>query len=216
VAVAAVLMLLARPGSGAASGGRYVFAGGTPAEQAQVTAALAASSFDWSVVPGTIVVHIARGSTSDATPGSLWLDADLLDAGRFAWGVVQHEYAHEVDFLVLSGAQRAQLQLLLGGRTWWNDGTLPHADYGCERFADEVAWAYWPDSDNVMRPASSQDEGGQVPPAAFRRALETLLPGLAASPPASRATAAEGRQRRTERPLPAGEPTVASGHDHHD
>ena len=31
-------------------------------------------------------------------PGQIWLDASLLDSGRFSWGVVQHEYAHQVDF----------------------------------------------------------------------------------------------------------------------
>ena len=63
-----------------ASGGPYVFAGGTPAERSQVTQALQASSFPWDVVRQTVVVHIGRGVVSDATPGSLWLDADLLDS----------------------------------------------------------------------------------------------------------------------------------------
>ena len=44
-----------------AAGGNYVFDGGTQYEQQQVRQALAASSFNWSVVPGQVTVHI-RGS----------------------------------------------------------------------------------------------------------------------------------------------------------
>jgi hypothetical protein len=43
-----------------ASGGHYVFAGGTPGEQKQVTQALDASSFDWNLVPLQVTIHIAR------------------------------------------------------------------------------------------------------------------------------------------------------------
>jgi hypothetical protein len=41
-------------------------------------------------VPATIVIHIVRGVESRATAGEIWLDADLLDAGTFSWGVIQH------------------------------------------------------------------------------------------------------------------------------
>src|SRR5438105_233781 len=101
-----------------ALGGRYVFDGGTAAERTQVGAALGASAFDWSLVPGQITIHIARGATSTAAPGEIWLDANLLDAGNFSWGVVQHEYAHEVDFLLLDDRTRAKLLRVLGGTTW--------------------------------------------------------------------------------------------------
>src|SRR4051812_45873342 len=97
-----------------ARGGTYVFDGGTRAEQAQVKAALAVSSFDYFVIPGTVTIHIARGLSSSAARGQIWLDADLLDAGRLSWGVVQHEYGHQVDYSVLTDADRAQLQQLLG------------------------------------------------------------------------------------------------------
>src|ERR1035437_5318777 len=92
-----------------ASGGNYVFDGGSMVQQAQVTEALNASAFPWGVVPGPVVVHIQRDVGSSAAPNQIWLDANLLDAGRFAWGVVQHEYAHEVDFALLTDATRAQL-----------------------------------------------------------------------------------------------------------
>ncbi|MGZ8716503.1 MAG: hypothetical protein ACXWYO_05255 [Gaiellaceae bacterium] len=163
-----------------ASGGNYVFDGGSNAQQAQVTAALNASAFPWGVVPGTVVVHIQRDVASSAAPNQIWLDANLLDAGRFAWGVVQHEYAHEVDFALLTDATRAQLHSVLGGAAWC--GTEGHSTLDCERFADLVAWAYWSSADNVMKPQSAQDEGGQVTPAAFRAVLAAILPGLPTTP----------------------------------
>ena len=157
-----------------ASGGRYVFDGGTHAQRGQVIAALQASSFDWSLVPGRIVIHIGNGVSSHAVAGQIWLDARLLGTGRFSWGVVQHEYAHQVDFGLLSDPMRAQLQPLLQGSAWW--GSLDqHAQLGCERFADLLAWAYWQSPDNVMKPASATDEGGQMSPAAFRAALASVL-----------------------------------------
>jgi hypothetical protein len=161
-----------------AKAGSVVFDGGTRAEQAQVNAALDASAFDYSIVPTTVTVHIARGLASEATPANVYLDADLLDAGRFAWGVVQHEFAHQVDFLLLTDDERAQLQSLLGGSAWCSGAV--HADLSCERFADLVSWAYWSSPDNVMKPASRSDEGGEVPPATFRAALDSIL--LAAAP----------------------------------
>jgi hypothetical protein len=173
-----------------ASGGHYVFDGGSQAEQAQVAGALNASTFPWDVVPGPVVVHIGRGVASRAAPNQIWLDANLLDAGRFAWGVVQHEYAHEVDFAVLTDATRAQLDALLHGAAWW--GGEGHSTLGCERFADLVAWAYWTSPDNVMRPQSAQDEGGQVAPAAFRAALAALLPGVPLVAQPTRVTASAG------------------------
>jgi hypothetical protein len=171
--VVLVLALVLAPGA-LASGGHYAFDGGTPEEQAQVTAALAASSFDFSVIPSTVTVHIVRGTDSKAIPGEIWLDADLLDSGTFAWGVVQHEFAHEVDFLALTETQRAELRALLGGTAWF--GGAVHGQLSCERFADLVAWAYWQSPDNVLKPAGATDEGGQMTPAAFRAALGQILP----------------------------------------
>jgi hypothetical protein len=159
-----------------AAGGNYGFDGGTTAEQTQVKAALNASAFPWSIVPGPVVIHIGRGVASSAAPNQIWLDADLLDAGTFSWGVVQHEYAHQVDFALLTPDTRAQLHSLLGGSAWC--GGEGHANLDCERFADLVAWAYWPSGDNVMKPLSTTDEGGQVTPAVFRSALAAILPGL--------------------------------------
>ena len=58
-AVAAMLL----PPVGRATGGRSAFAGGTPREQEEVTRAVDASSFDWSVVFRGVVQRLlgARG-----------------------------------------------------------------------------------------------------------------------------------------------------------
>jgi hypothetical protein len=161
-----------------AAGGRYVFDGGTQAQRGQVAAALRASSFDWNLVPGRIVIHIGHGISSHAVAGQIWLDGGLLGTGRFSWGVVQHEYAHQVDFGLLSDPMRAQLQPLLQDSAWW--GSIDqHAQLGCERFADLLAWAYWQSPDNVMKPSSATDEGGQTSPSAFREALTALIQSTA-------------------------------------
>jgi hypothetical protein len=154
-----------------------VFDGGSALERAQVTKALAASSFDWSVLP-PVTVHIGTNVVSEATRGNIWIESSLLHSGRFAWGVIQHEYAHQVDFLLLNDDDRAQLQNLLGGTVWCEDDMpgLRHADYTCERFASTLAWAYWQSSDNCMKPSGKSDvESGSVAPATFRAVLSQLL-----------------------------------------
>lgn len=141
------------PPAGRAVGGRYAFAGGTPRQQSEVRRALAASTFDWSVVPARITINIAPVPTSFAVPGAIWLDTALLNAGVMAWGVVQHEYAHQVDFFVLDDGSRSFLQRELAATAWCPDVQVGRDSLGCERFASAVAWAYWPSADNVMRAA---------------------------------------------------------------
>jgi hypothetical protein len=178
IVVAAVLALAP---CALAGGGRYLFQGGTSSERAQVVEALEASSFPWGIVPGRVTIHIQPGP-SFATPGDIYLDARLLDQGTPAWGIVQHEYAHQVDFLLLRPGQRGKLERLLGGRAWLggaergNAGSgAAHASLAGERFASEIAWAYWPSRLNVLRPTSTRSEAGHVPLAKFRRVLASLL-----------------------------------------
>ena len=170
--------------SALASGGSYTFAGGTAKEQATVRSALNASSFNWALIPQTITVHVGRYGDSYSTYGDVWLDASLLDSGRFAWGVVQHEMAHQVDFFLLDDAKRAQLLQLLGGQDWcYSVPGLAHAAYGCERFASELAWAYWQAPDNSMKPTSPDDEAAGMPVAQFRALLAQLIGGPVESRP---------------------------------
>lgn len=176
-----VVALVVAPGAFAA-GGNYTLDGGTHAQQAQVRSGLNASSFNWGVVPGPVVIHIGHGDGPHAAPGQIWLDASLLDSGRFSWGVIQHEYAHQVDFALLTDPMRARLETLLGGSSWWNGA---HDSLSCERFADALAWAYWPSPDNVLRP--DRPAGEQ-----FRAALALLIPGVS-----GRSTASHARKARS-------------------
>jgi hypothetical protein len=182
LALVALFGTLALAGVAQAGGGSYVFDGGTPGQQRQVRLALNASAFDWSIVPGTVVIHIERGTQSRANRGEIWLDAKLLDWGRYSWGLVQHEYAHQVDFLVVTPEARAQLAAALGGSDWcWGTPGFDHADYGCERFASTLAWAYWPSRDNSLRPTASFQESAALPATEFRALLARLL-GTPAAP----------------------------------
>jgi hypothetical protein len=175
VLVAACLGACAQ-GALAGTADEVVFAGGTPAEQSTVRAALAASSFDWSVLPQAVTVHIGAYGSSYSSPGNAYFDASLLDSGRYAWGVVQHELGHQVDFLLLDDAKRAILQQQLGGEDWcYTTAGLAHDQHACERFASELAWAYWPSADNSMAPAQTNGESDAMPVAAFRALLARLL-----------------------------------------
>lgn len=170
---------LALPAATAGAGGAapsYTFDGGTRKERETVVAALRASSFDWSVVPGPIVIHIVDGEPSRSIPREIWLDGDLLNAGEFAaWGVVQHEYAHQVDYLLFDDAERALLLKRLGGRDWcYGKPGLTHDQYGCERFASTLAWSFWPSPENSMRPTVRRDESAAMAPAKFRALVSRL------------------------------------------
>jgi hypothetical protein len=172
----ALVALLCATSDATASGGRYLVVGGTPAHRAQVRAALNASAFDWSVVPARITIHVAPGAHPHAIPGHIWLDERLLSAGRFSWAIVQHEYAHQVDFFLLDPARRAFLNAALGGLDWCGAVTgLHHAAYGCERFASTLAWAYWPSPHNALRPDPGTDEAAAMPGPEFRSLLSGLL-----------------------------------------
>jgi hypothetical protein len=177
---------LALPAATADAGGAapsYTFDGGTRKERETVVAALRASSFDWSVVPGPIEIHIVDSEPSRSIPREIWLDGDLLNAGEFAWGVVQHEYAHQVDYLLFDDAERALLMKRLGGRDWcYGTPGLAHDQYGCERFASTFAWAYWPSRENSMRPTGRGDESAAMAPAKFRALVARLtMPAAALS-----------------------------------
>jgi hypothetical protein len=178
--LAATLLALLAPGNAgaAASGADVTFQGGSPREQEQVRAALAASSFDWRLVPSLVTVHIGRYGTSNSTPGHVWLDAALLRSGKFAWATVMDEFAHQVDYFVLDTPSRQILQERLGARAWcYEVPGLGHSQHGCERFASMVAWAYWPSKENAYRPRSRTDEAAAMSPAEFRALLAELLGG---------------------------------------
>jgi hypothetical protein len=167
---------LALPAGALAQGGDYVFDGGTKAQRGQVRAALGASLFDWSAVPTRVTIHIQPDIPTQATPGHIWLDARLVSSGRFAWAAIQDEYAHQVDFSRFDAATRARLTGELGARDWCYGVTgLRHAEYGCERFASTLVWAFWPSKHNSYRPTSSSDESAAMAPQQFRALVTGLL-----------------------------------------
>ena len=159
-----------------ASGGRYTVVGGTARNAAEVKKALNASRFDWSLVPQQITIHVVPGKEASSTPGHIWLSPELLASGPFAWGIVQHEYAHQVDFFLLNDTKRGFLTKTLGADVWCHEvAGLRHDHYGCERFASTLAWAYWPDARNALRPLSAKDESAAMKPAPFRALLTTMI-----------------------------------------
>jgi hypothetical protein len=173
---AAIIAAFVFPASAQAASTRVSFEGGTHAQRAQVRAALRASSFRWELIPQSVTVHIGRGFVTRAGSGTVWLDSDLLDAGMFSWGVVQHEFAHQVDFLLLSPWQRMQLATALDVEDWCGaESGRAHGDYGCERFASTLTWAYWPSRSNAFRPESPADESAALPPTSFRSLLDAVL-----------------------------------------
>ncbi len=117
-----------------------------------------------------------RGIDSFSLKGAFWIDADLLDAGSFSWGTVQHEYAHQVDFFLLDDPTRSALVATLGGASWWQalPGT-PWAELTSERFASTLSWAYWPSAANSAKPTSVRDASAAMAPAAFRATLASVL-----------------------------------------
>jgi len=172
--------LLNGPNAAQAAGGGYAFDGGNARERAVVHAALGASTFDWSLVPAHVTIHITRGGNSYATRGEIWLSGKLLSRGRAAWGVVQHEYAHQVDFFLFDAKIRKSLNRALGGTTWWPGRAgehFRHSQYGAERFASTLAWAYWPSRQNTLF-RYAHDEATALPPARFRMMLSDLVASL--------------------------------------
>jgi hypothetical protein len=161
-----------------AVGGHYAVVGGTTRNAVEVRRALNASRFDWSLVRQQITIHVSPGgdSSSYATPGEIWLSPELLATGSFSWGIIQHEYAHQVDFLLLNETQRGVLTQRLHAADWcYGMSGLAHDRYGCERFASTLAWAYWPDARNAQRPTSSSDESAAMNPARFRALLSKMI-----------------------------------------
>ena len=174
---AVAALVFAHAGTAQAAGGNYRFDGGTAVERTQVREALKASSFNWSLVKAQVTIHIQRGTVSHAVPGEIWLDADLLDSGRFSWATVQDEYSHQVDFFLFTPEIRAQLQAALGAKAWcYENGSIQaHGDQGCERFTSLLPWAYWQSPDNAYKPTAKTDESAAMAPTRFKALLSRLI-----------------------------------------
>ncbi len=175
-ALVTAVAALALTGQAHAAGGNYVFDGGNAKQRTQVRSALNASSFNWGLVKAQVKIHIAPVGQSYSSPGEIWLDTQLLNAGRFSWAMVQDEYSHQVDYALFDAAKRANLNRLLGGKDWcYGVSGLKHADYGCERFSSTLVWAYWPSRDNAYKPESRNSESASMAPARFRALMKQLI-----------------------------------------
>jgi hypothetical protein len=175
----AALFALLVPAKADAAGGSYTFSGGSESARATVRNALEASAFDWSLVPEPVTIEIVDCGCAGARPGVIVLDERLLESwpyGRaYTWGVVQHEYAHQVWWLALDDAQRSFLQGKLGAPDLcYEQSVIPHDAHACERFASTFAWAYWPNAGNPMRTDSAM--GGRLFRALMVSFLGTVAP----------------------------------------
>jgi hypothetical protein len=152
----ALLASLVLAGTAQAAGGDYVIQGGSAEAQQTVRDALDASRFDFNRVPAQITIQIVHCGCAGARPGTIVLDEDVvLDTSlgdEYAWGLIQHEYAHQVDYFLFQRADRRTVRNTLGGRDWcYEVAGLQHDDHGCERFADVFSWAFWPTQENILR-----------------------------------------------------------------
>ena len=173
--LAASLAALAMAGNAYAKGGNYVITGGTDAERATVKAALDVSAVDWSIVPVRVEIRIYNDIENSAGPGRIWLDAALLHSGVPSWGLIQHEYGHQIDYFLLDGAERAFLRKKLRGKAWWPGAQIPHRNAGAERFASTLAWSYWQSGQNSLKPDSKYSESAAMKPAKFRALMRNVL-----------------------------------------
>ena len=181
-------------GEAKAVGGHYAFVGGSDAARAAVHSALDASRFDWDLVEQEITIRITDCGCAGANPGEIILDEEVLTDLRFgpkyAWGIVQHEYAHQVDFFLLDARDRRRVRQWLGGSDWcYEDPDVDHDDHACERFASSLAWAYWArPRRNIMAVHTA------VTAAEFREVLPRLLG------PDDESIASQGLPRRRSSP----------------
>ena len=154
--VVALVASLVLTGTAQAAGGDYVIEGGSPKARETVQAALETSRFDFDRVPSRITIKITNCGCAGARAGLIVLDEKVITdtslGARYSWGLIQHEYAHQIDYFLLQDHDRVAVRRALGGKAWCyeRDG-LSHDANACERFADVVSWAFWPSLDNVLR-----------------------------------------------------------------
>jgi hypothetical protein len=170
----AVLAVLAVPGKAAAADVALEFSGGSDAARAEVVAALDASAFDWSLIGRPVTVQIFDCGCAGSRPGVVVLDETMLASspyGRaYTWGIVQHEFAHQVWWYALDEGRRIELQTVLGGADLcYEQPGLAHDAHACELFASTLGWAYWPAAGNPMQ--AERAMGARQ----FRRLLSGML-----------------------------------------
>jgi hypothetical protein len=188
--VLAAFVALAVPARAGAADVALEFSGGSDEARAEVIAALDASAFDWSLIGRPVTVQILGCGCAGSRPGVVVLDETMLASspyGRaYTWGIVQHEFAHQVWWYALDDARRSDLRALLGGADLcYEQPGLSHDAHACELFASTLAWAYWPAAGNPMQAERAMGARqfrhllgrmlGLSPRLAFRRALARLM-----------------------------------------
>jgi hypothetical protein len=156
-----------------------VIEGGSPETQETVRAALNASSFDFNRVPAQITIKISRCGCAGARPGVIVLDEAVLSdtslGSRYSSGIIQHEYAHQIDYFLFQKSDRAAVRRTLGGQDWcYEVARLGHDEHGCERFADVFSWAFWPAKGNMLR-AEAKAIAPKMTPKKLRAFVNRLL-----------------------------------------
>jgi hypothetical protein len=179
IALVTFVASLVFAGTAEATAGNYVLEGGNAEAQETVRAALNASTFEFSRVPAQITIRITTCGCAGARPGLIVLDETVLtDASlgdRYSWALIQHEYAHQIDYFLFEDADRAAVRKALGGRDWcYEKAGLAHDAHGCELFADVFAWAFWPARKNILRPDAKTFAPGQTP-SQLRAFVNSLL-----------------------------------------
>jgi hypothetical protein len=170
----AALVVLALPGKAGAADVALEFSGGSNAARGEVIAALEASAFDWSLIARPVTVQIFDCGCAGSRPGVVVLDETMLASspyGRaYTWGIVQHEFAHQVWWYALDDGRRSELQALLGGADLcYEQLGLPHDAHACELFASTLSWAYWRVAGNPMQAEKAMGAWQ------FRRLLARML-----------------------------------------
>ena len=138
-------------------------------QQATVRAALEVSSFDWSVLPARSSSTSRRSAAPTPRPATSTSTARCSTpaASRGASSSTSsHTRSTSSSSTTRSARRSTQRSAAATGAT--ASPGLAHSAYGCERFASELAWAYWPSADNSMSPAATHgesggDAGGAVP-----------------------------------------------------
>jgi hypothetical protein len=118
--------------------------------------------------PPQITIQVSRCSCAGAREGLIVLDVIREDSlgEKYAWGIIQHEYAHQIDYFLFQRADRRAVRNTLGGKDWcYETAGVAHDDHGCERFADVFSWAFWPTQENVggARVRAGDDGTGRPP-----------------------------------------------------
>jgi hypothetical protein len=138
-------------------------------------------------VPVEVTIQLVDCGCAGSRPGVIVLDETLLESPpygpAYTWGLVHHEYAHQIWWYVLDDVERTFLQERLGGTDLcFEQRGLPHDAHTCERFANTLAWAYWPVEGNPVQGERPSGRGSSAGSSGRRSAgSRRRIPGVPTS-----------------------------------